>query len=216
MAGEIHDNLVAYFPDAIAAKCDGQGDATVEYAGGVPGMGHCPLCERERLASAVNGFIPPRFAQQIELPGPVSDWVSRGSEAQGLYLTGPVGTGKTWAVWHAAERAVRSGYEGRVIITTAARFRRVVAPSTADPAEFTRYTDAGLLAIDDLGAARLSEWDMDHLGELVDARWADQRPIIVTSNVTDLRTLLGPRISSRLAHNAVKVEMTGLDRRRMP
>ena len=141
---------------------------------------------------------------------------SRSTSGQNLILTGPVGTGKTWAVWHAAERAVRSGYEGRVIITTAARFRRVVAPSTADPAEFTRYTDAGLLAIDDLGAARLSEWDMDHLGELVDVRWADQRPIIVTSNVTDLRTLLGPRISSRLAHNAVKVEMTGPDRRRKP
>jgi DNA replication protein DnaC len=173
---------------------------------------------RERLAANLLAGRPAEFAAPGQLDQRLVAWARDLTLTRGrnLILTGPVGTGKTWAVWHAAERAVRHGYEGRVAITTAARFRRVVAPSTADPAEFSRYTDAGLLAIDDLAAARLSEWDMDHLGELVDARWADQRPTVVTSNVTDLRTLLGPRISSRLAHNAVTVEMTGPDRRRKP
>ena len=63
---------------------------------------------------------------------------------------------------------------------------------------------------------RLSEWDLDHLLELVDARWAAHRPIAVTSNVTTLRTLLGERISSRLAHGALIAEMDGPDRRRQP
>jgi hypothetical protein len=57
---------------------------------------------------------------------------------------------------------------------------------------------------------------MDHLGELVDTRWADHRPTVVTSNITDLRKLLGPRISSRLSHHAIKVEMDGPDLRRQP
>jgi DNA replication protein DnaC len=127
-----------------------------------------------------------------------------------------VGTGKTWAVWKAAEVAVRAGYEGRVVITTAAKLRRSVAPATADPATFARCCEAGLLAIDDLGAFGLSEWDLDHLAELADARWGAQAPTVVTSNTTDLRGLLGPRISSRLADGALVVEMDGPDRRRNP
>ena len=173
---------------------------------------------RERLAANLLAGRPAEFAQPGILHRDLQSWAVAlaDGEQRNLILTGPVGTGKTWAVWHAAEHAVRGGYEGRVVITTAARFRRVVAPSTADPAEFTRYINAGLLAVDDLGAVRLSEWDMDHLGELIDARWADHRPTVVTSNVSDLRGLLGPRISSRLQHNARIVEMTGPDRRRNP
>lgn len=171
---------------------------------------------RQRLAENLLSQRPAEFGTPGQMDPRLTGWAQDLAAARGrnLILTGPVGTGKTWAIWHAAEHAVRSGYEERVMITTAARLRRVIAPATADPAEFSRYTDAGLLAVDDLGAVRLSEWDMDHLGDLVDTRWADHRPTAVTSNVSDLRKLLGPRISSRLQHNALIVEMTGSDRRR--
>jgi DNA replication protein DnaC len=175
------------------------------------------LAERqERFAANLLTHRPAEFATPGELDLRLLRWAQdlAAGQTQNLIITGPVGTGKTWSVWHAAERAVRLGYEDRVVITTAARFRRIVAPSTAEPAEFTRWLGAGLLAVDDLGATRLSEWDMDHLGELVDTRWADHRPMVVTSNITDLRRVLGPRISSRLAHHAVIVEMAGPDRRR--
>lgn len=173
---------------------------------------------RERLAANFLAARPAEFDRDGTLDPRLAAWaetLAAGSH-RNLIVTGPVGVGKTWAVWHAAEHAVRCGYEGQVIVTTAARFRRVVAPATADPQEFTRYADAGLLAVDDLGAARLSEWDLDHLGELTDLRWANHRPVVVTSNVTSLRPMLGPRISSRLAHNALVVEMNGPDRRRHP
>jgi DNA replication protein DnaC len=171
---------------------------------------------RERLAANFLASRPDEFGSHGELDPRLAAWakaLAAGSR-RNLILTGAVGTGKTWGVWHAAEYAVRCGYEGQVIITTAARFRRIVAPATADPQEFTRYCNTGLLAVDDLAAVRLSEWDMDHLCELIDIRWADHRPIAVTSNVSDLRKLLGPRISSRLQHNAMVVEMDGPDRRR--
>ena len=63
---------------------------------------------------------------------------------------------------------------------------------------------------------RLSEWDLDHLAELADTRWAARLPTVITSNVTDIRALLGPRISSRLADRALIVELDGPDRRRNP
>lgn len=171
---------------------------------------------RRRLAENLIATRPPEFDRPGKLDPRFAQWADdlAGGQPRNLAVTGPTGTGKTWSVWHAAERAVRAGYEGRVIITTAAWFRRIIAPVTADPVQFGRMAASGLLAIDDLGSVRLSEWDMDHLGELVDERWSAQLPTVVTSNVTALRDLLGPRISSRLVHNAAVVELDGPDRRR--
>jgi DNA replication protein DnaC len=171
---------------------------------------------RERLVANLLANRPAQMAAPGDLEPDLAGWAERlaAGSKQNAILAGPVGTGKTWAVWKAAEQAVRCGYEGLVVITAAARFRRIVAPATADPREFERYLAAGLLAIDDLATVRLSEWDMDHLGELIDTRWAAQLPTVVTSNKTDLKSLLGPRISSRLSHNALIVPMDGPDRRR--
>jgi DNA replication protein DnaC len=171
---------------------------------------------RERLTENLLAQRPAAFAEDGPLHTQLAEWadVLAAGEARNLILTGPVGTGKTWSVWHAAERAVRAGYEGLIAVTSAARFRRIVAPSTADPREFERYTAAGLLALDDIGSVRLSEWDLDHLGELADARWSARLPTAITSNVTGLGKLLGPRISSRLADRALIVELDGPDRRR--
>ena len=173
---------------------------------------------RERLVANLMTKRPLAFAEPGDLDPRLKAWARllASGIGQNLVLTGPVGTGKTWAVWKAAEEAVRSGYEGSVIITTAARFRRVIAPATADPREFTRYCEAGLLAIDDLATFRLSEWDLDHLAELADARWSALAPTVITSNKTGLADLLGPRVSSRLQHNALIVPLDGPDRRRQP
>jgi DNA replication protein DnaC len=173
---------------------------------------------RQRLLANLLAGRPATFSRPGILDSRLKTWAGllAGGKGRSLILTGPVGTGKTWAIWHAAEEAVRAGYEGRVVVTTAARFRRIVAPATADPREFERYCAAGLLVLDDIGAVRLSEWDMDHLGELADERWGAQSPTVLSSNETKLRELLGPRISSRLADNALVIEMDNPDRRRQP
>ena len=173
---------------------------------------------RQRLAENLIKNRPAAFAAPGELDADLTTWARMlaAGDGRNLILTGPVGVGKTWAVWRSAEAAVRRGYEGRVVITTAARLRRSIAPATADPAQFARCCEAGLLAIDDLGAFGLSEWDLDHLTELADARWSANLPTVVTSNTTDLRALLGERISSRLAAGALVVELDGPDRRRQP
>lgn len=173
---------------------------------------------RDRLVANLLANRPAEMAAPGELDPRIADWASglAAGSKRNLILAGPVGTGKTWAVWKAAEQAVRDGYEGLAVITTAGRFRRAIAPATAEPGEFGRYLAAGLLAVDDLATVRLSEWDMDHLGELIDTRWSAQLPTVITSNKTDLASLLGPRISSRLSHNALIVPMDGPDRRRQP
>jgi DNA replication protein DnaC len=171
---------------------------------------------RSRLTENLLAHRPAEFAAPGNLDLELDGWARQiaAGNPRNLVLTGGVGAGKTWSVWHAAETAIRAGYEGGVTVTTAARLRRVCAPATADSAELGRYTTAGLLILDDLGAFRLSEWDLDHLGELTDERWAEHRPTAITSNKTDIRSLLGPRISSRLQHNALILELDGPDRRR--
>jgi DNA replication protein DnaC len=173
---------------------------------------------RERLTANLLGMRPPAFAEDGDLDPRLAAWADAlaAGNGQNLIVTGPVGVGKTWSVWHAAERAVRAGYEGLVIVCPAAKFRRIVAPATADPEEFARFEAAGLLVLDDIGSARLSEWDMDHLGELIDSRSAALLPTVITSNKTDIKSLLAPRISSRLAHRALIVTLRGADRRRQP
>jgi DNA replication protein DnaC len=187
-----------------------------EIAGEAAAIWHAERAER--LAANLLRSRPPEFSRPGTLARSLAAWADAlaAGHPRNLIITGPVGTGKTWAVWHAAERAVRAGYAGSVIVTSASRLRRIIAPATADPAEFGRYCAAGLLAVDDLFAFGLSEWDLDHLAELADTRWAAQLPTVVTSNKTDLQSLLGPRISSRLAHNALIVELDGPDRRRQP
>ena len=173
---------------------------------------------RERLTANLLSQRPEAFDVPGDLDARLAGWADdlAAGESRNLILTGPVGTGKTWSLWHAAERAVRAGYEGRVTVTPAAKLRRIVAPSTADPLEFDRIATAGLAALDDLGSVRLSEWDLDHLAELADTRWSALLPTVITSNVTNIRALLGPRISSRLADRALVVELDGPDRRRQP
>ena len=171
---------------------------------------------RERLIGNLLAGRPAAFDVPGELDPRLAAWAAdlAQSRPRNMILTGPVGTGKTWSVWHAAEHAVRIGYERLIVVATATKFRRTVAPATADPHEFGRYEAAGLLVLDDLGSARLSEWDLEHLAELVDTRWAARLPTAVTSNVTDIRGLLGERISSRLADRALVIELDGPDLRR--
>ena len=76
-----------------------------------------------------------------------------------------------------------------------------------------------LLALDDLGMERPTEWAMETLSRLIDSRTMEGLPTIITSNYSlgELRDrwggMEGARIVSRIAGSCERVEMTGRDRR---
>ena len=71
-----------------------------------------------------------------------------------------------------------------------------------------------VLVLDDFGSGRINELQRECLLGVVDERWANGRPIIVTFNAESLRDMVGERIASRLAHGVTAVAFAGDDRRR--
>ena len=76
--------------------------------------------------------------------------------------------------------------------------------------------NARLLVIDDVGAEKASEWTQERLYSVIDHRYANCLPLIVTSNLppAKLAEQTGDRAASRLAEMCKVVAMTGTDRRR--
>lgn len=74
-----------------------------------------------------------------------------------------------------------------------------------------------LLVLDDLGAHKTSEWVHEQMHALMDARWADRKATILTSNhatLGALRDCIGPRAMSRLVGMTRAVLVDGADGRR--
>jgi DNA replication protein DnaC len=232
-----HADLIKFFPDAVSAECagDGHGWATVTYPDGREAQSRCPGCHYEKMAAKIQRFTPPRFRAPVEIPETVAAWAQRGLKAQGLYLAGQVGTGKThaaWvalAAWCAATGTIPHGGEaassdwpahGRiapnVIFTRMTDLLDDLRPGDDSRQRIRDCQHAALLVIDDVGAEKPSEWTQERFYSVIDHRYVQQLPLIVTSNLppAKLAEQVGERAASRLAEMCEVVVMTGTDRRR--
>jgi DNA replication protein DnaC len=181
---------------------------------------------RKHLIDLVRRHRPQRLRHCGELHPQVADWVGDFLEAHdpqtpdakpagNLLLGGPVGCGKTWNVWEALQGAVIAGFDGSWMFAASADWQEIVAPPV-DRERLQRMRAVDLLILDDFGSGRVNEWQRECLLGVVDERWANARPIIVTFNAESLRDMVGERIASRLAHDVTAVAFEGEDRRRTP
>lgn len=143
-----------------------------------------------------------------------------------LMLFGPVGTGKTGlaiCLGHELlhhERAVRY-----VIAREWLDAIRQSYSGTSDTAEVENVArDAEVLILDDLGSERPTEFALEKLLSLVDHRYRNMLPTIVTSNHAPSRlvtefghvdALVGERLVSRLVEACVKVSFDGFSNLRV-
>ena len=86
--------------------------------------------------------------------------------------------------------------------------------------EVKRLMRIPLLLVDDLGTEKISEFTEEATYRILNERYNECRPLIITSNLPvanpngpDLKDQLGQRITSRLAQTTTVVAIGGNDRR---
>ncbi|MFD2683746.1 ATP-binding protein [Streptomyces phyllanthi] len=135
-----------------------------------------------------------------------------------LLLIGPTGTGKTRQAYGAIRSLLGGGTGVHWQAVTAADLYADMRPRPGtDPEWMLRHLmRTPLLVLDDLGAARATEWTEELTYRLINHRYNFELPTVMTSNLTvgDLRMKLGDRVASRIAGMAEQVTFNGPDRRR--
>ncbi|MFC9796409.1 ATP-binding protein [Streptomyces sp. NPDC057695] len=140
------------------------------------------------------------------------------AEGPSLRIVGPTGTGKTHQAYGAIRSLLAAGVRLRWEAVTAADLYARLRPRPGLDSEraLQSLMRCPLLLLDDLGAAKTSEWTEELTYRLINHRYEHLRPTLITTNLSTeaLRSALGDRVSSRLAQMTERVILDGPDRRR--
>jgi DNA replication protein DnaC len=164
-----------------------------------------PVTEIDRqIVSAVR-----RFTDRIDV------LLDRG---RGLWLMGPVGTGKTTLARLVAKSALTAGRS--VAIYSLPRLLNEIRDTHRAERSHVdlldRLTAVDLLHIDDVGAERTTDWVLEELYSIVNARYEDERSMVITTNILDREALceqISERTVSRLTEMCDELPLIGHDRR---
>jgi DNA replication protein DnaC len=136
----------------------------------------------------------------------------------GLWYMGPVGTGKTTLAMLVSKAAIEAGRS--VAIYSLPRLLNEIRDTHRAERSHVdlldRLTAVDLLHVDDVGAERTTDWVLEELYSIVNARYEDRRSIVITTNLypDDLAGQIGYRIVSRLTEICgAGVEVPGEDSR---
>lgn len=201
--------------------------------------GHPEYHRRQRAEFALARWttaVPYRYRQATAQHDEILAWADRAAadyrDAGFLVLTGTIGTGKTHQAYGALRRIAEAGPKRfEMIATTAPDMYGRLRPGGSDKGteyELKRLCRVPLLLLDDLGTEKLSEWTEEATTRLVNERYNECLPLIITTNFPtraarddrgqpvgpDLAGRLGERLASRLAQTSTVVQLDGPDLRR--
>ena len=150
-----------------------------------------------------------------ELMDRVKRWVESGAQSQGFMLTGWVGNGKTHLVRGVAHQ-LRAHYRTVLYTTVPFLLEQLRGPTGVDmDAVLKAMVRADVVVWDDVGAEKPTDWTLDRLYLLLDARYEAEKPLLATSNWSPglLEERIGARIVSRLMEMGPVWEVPGVDYR---
>lgn len=176
---------------------------------------------RERAMDYFTAKVPRRYAG-VRPDGRAREWAEQvASEpltVKSLLLLGATGTGKTHFAYSVLRAVAETGTQMRWQAYTAADLYAYLRPRDGEDSHdaFTRVADTTLLFVDDLGAAKFTEWTEEITYRLVNYRYEQCLPGIFCSNLppAQLRDVLGDRVASRLTEMCDRIVIKGEDRRR--
>ncbi len=136
---------------------------------------------------------------------------------RGLWFMGPVGTGKTTLAMLVTKAALRAG-------RSAARYSlpgllsqiRKTFDNGSHNDLLERLTAVDLLHIDDIGAEQTTPWVLEELYSIINARYEEQRAVVITTNILDRDVLcqqITERTVSRLTEMCDELPLLGHDHR---
>lgn len=186
----------------------------------------------KNIAAAIDA-TPPRYAAALPASRHAIDWAAgvvagavtnpatgarHVDSGPSLMLLGKTGTGKTHEAYAALRLLSASGVNAPWIARSAADLYGSLRPRSSVDSEglLQSYLNAKVLFVDDLGAAKPTEWTEEITYRLINHRYERMAPTIFTSNVlaADMTAALGERIMSRLTQMTERVLLDGPDRRK--
>jgi DNA replication protein DnaC len=196
----------------------------------------CRPARRSRLkARRLEARLPKRYQHVaferepvVQMPEPVVREVRRFTrgiddnveKGRGIWFVGDVGTGKTTLAMLVSKAAIEAGRS--VAIYSLPRLLAVLRESMSGDAGLLQLvddlSDVDLLHLDDLGAERATDWVLEQLYAIVNARYEEERSLVITTNLDpdQLAEQLGPRIVSRIREICGDpILMKGADRREL-
>ena len=194
-------------------------------------------CRAQRISRAkarnLSAVIPRRYRDVAFERPPVTDidpgivravrdYIGRIDEhleaGRGLWLMGPPGTGKTTLAMLVSKAASEAG--SSVAIYSLPRLLNEIRDTHRAERSHVelldRLTAVDLLHIDDVGAQRSTDWVLEELYSIVNARYEDQRSMLITTNIMDRDELceqITPRTVSRLTEMCDELPLFGHDHR---
>jgi DNA replication protein DnaC len=215
--------------------CDG-GGFLVDEATRVAAPCRCRPQRVERArARSLSAVIPKKYRGAsfdrppvTDMPGPQVQVVKRFvrqidenlDAGRGLWFYGTVGTGKTTLAMLVSRAALDAGRSvaiyslPRLLAEIRATFETDSEGSYVDFLD--RLAAVDLLHVDDVGAERTSDWVLEQLYAIVNARYEDERSVTITTNLErdDLVEQIKERTVSRLEEMCTLVPLYGEDARR--
>jgi DNA replication protein DnaC len=216
-------------------QCDGSG-FVIDEATRVATPCRCRPARVERRRSRRLSAVIPRKYRGVsfdrppvtDMPEPQVRIVRRFAGAleenldggRGLWLHGEVGTGKTTLAMLVSRAALDAGRS--VAIYSLPRLLaeiRATFESDGDGSYVSfldRLAAVDLLHVDDVGAEKTSDWVLEQLYAIVNARYEEERSVVITTNLERdaLATQITERTVSRLEEMCTLVPLYGEDARK--
>ena len=141
----------------------------------------------------------------------------------GLLLYGNVGSGKTYIACSIAN-AIITEYSYNVKMRNFAQILNDLQKGgfTLDRNEYIeQITNPALLILDDFGIERITEYALEQIYNVINARYLKARPTIITTNLNfkdieqEQEDIMLGRIYSRIIEMCLPLRVIGLDRRKI-
>lgn len=169
-------------------------------------------------------MIPKRYekARYSDVPSAVrGQFTQLREKRKGIYLHGPVGTGKTHIAY-----ALKAEWD-RLNPHRPAIFWNTTDLMQSIRDDFDRHAydkthsakriieSRALLFLDDFGTEKPTEWVLERIYNIINHRYNTMMPMVITSNLSidEVGSQFGDRIASRLVEMCEIFELDGEDRR---